>query len=126
MSCYPLVSPCLPGSSLSLAGEGAAAAPDPSPSSSRNATARLEHWLAQVPPWLKLGAEIRGRSDNYFGLNALPGRDGSHYLHRLRLKQMSQESPALGRLRTPVSWPVPHTGGRSSYRLSLCHVDFSF
>src|SRR5579864_7133799 len=58
--------------------------PPPAPASWIVA-APLEHWTAELPSWLKFGAEIRGRSDDFFGLNGVPGRDNSYYLHRLRL-----------------------------------------
>lgn len=85
MSGYALVTLSLLVSSLSFAGENTAVASDPAPPSSGNPVARAGDWLAQLPPWLKLNAEIRGRADNFFGVNAAPGQDDSYYLHRIRL-----------------------------------------
>ena len=53
----------------------------------------FERWQAELPPWLQLGAEIRGRIENYFGLSGIPGRDNSYYLHRLRLNTTIQVAP---------------------------------
>ena len=118
MSFKTLASLCLFGSALSLSGEEPTATADPVPASSWNSAARVEHWLAQLPPWLNLGAEVRGRFDNYFGLNALQGRDNSYYLHRLRLNAQAspagwlrlvaqiQDSRQSGYDRTPVPYTV--------------------
>jgi len=108
MSRPALVALCLLGSSLSFAGEKTAATAHLAPPSAWNAAARIESWLAQLPPWLKFGAEIRGRSDNYFGLNPLLGRDDSYYLHRLRLN--AQVSPT-GWMRLVAQFQDSRQGG---------------
>jgi hypothetical protein len=83
-----------------------------------DAPARIEHWLAELPPWLKLGGEIRGRLDNYFGLNGTPDWDDTYYLHRfrfnarvsaaewLRVVAQFQDSRQAGYDRTPVPYSV--------------------
>jgi hypothetical protein len=83
---------CLLGSALSFASENTAASEGSAPPSLLNPAAQIESWLATLPPWLRLGAEIRGRSDDYFGLNAVPGQDDAYYLHRFRLN--AQVSPS--------------------------------
>lgn len=40
---------------------------------------------SELPDWLKLGGEIRGRLEAMTGLNYTPGNDDTYYLHRLRL-----------------------------------------
>ncbi|HZT39214.1 MAG TPA: alginate export family protein [Bryobacteraceae bacterium] len=40
---------------------------------------------AELPDWLKLGGELRGRLETMTGLNYAPGDDDTYYLHRLRL-----------------------------------------
>jgi hypothetical protein len=49
---------------------------------------------SELPDWLKLGGEIRGRLEIMTGINFVPGNDDTYYLHRLRLN--------LGL--EPVSW----------------------
>jgi hypothetical protein len=48
----------------------------------------------ELPDWLKLGGEIRGRLEAMTGLNYVPGDDDTYYLHRLRLNVGIE----------PVSW----------------------
>ncbi|MBZ5575789.1 MAG: alginate export family protein [Acidobacteriia bacterium] len=88
--------------SLALAGEtpatptaDTAPAVKPAVGSGSSGTGRLERWVAELPSWLKLGAEVRGRSDNYLGLNGVSGRDNSYYLHRLRLNATISLAPWL-------------------------------
>jgi Alginate export len=39
----------------------------------------------ELPYWLKLGGEIRGRMETVTGINFIPGNNDTYYLHRLRL-----------------------------------------
>jgi hypothetical protein len=48
------------------------------------ALATAADW-SELPDWLKLGGEIRGRLETMTGLNYVPGDDDTYYLHRLRL-----------------------------------------
>lgn len=86
----------------SLAGE--AAAPAAPAGSSPDQGGPFERLSAELPPWLKLGAEIRGRIDNYFGLNSGPGRDNSYYRSdRVRVGRAlgdRTQVPGLRRFRT--------------------------
>lgn len=49
----------------------------------------------EMPDWWKLGLEVRGRSDHYFGWNGAPDTDASWYLHRLRLNFEIRARPWL-------------------------------
>ena len=82
----------------------------------------FDRLAGELPPWLKLGAEIRGRIDNFFGLSGVPGRDNFYYLHRLRLNTtvspaswlrlvaQFQDSREVGYDRSPVPYTMadPH------------------
>ena len=71
-----------------------------------------------LPGWLKLGLEIRGRSDNYENLNGVAGFDDSYYLHRVRLTStvtirpwfrivtQTQDTRVAGYGRSPVPYSV--------------------
>jgi hypothetical protein len=68
----------------------------PAPSGATGLLDRWNAWTKQLPSWLKFSAEIRGRSDNYFGLNGTPGRDNSYYVHRLRLNTTTRLHAGCG------------------------------
>lgn len=71
--------------------------------------------------WWKLGFEIRGRADNYLGLNGVAGQDETYYPHRFRLDSMitirpwlristqAQDSRAVDYDRRPVPGTVANT-----------------
>jgi hypothetical protein len=83
---------------------------------------------APLPSWWKLGFEMRGRADNYSGLNCVPGSADSFYLQRIRLETtitpkdwlrfftQVQDSRAFGYSRRPVPGNVAdHADLRQSY-----------
>lgn len=111
---------------LSLVSEVPSKAADPAPAAAGGSSPALkdpfERLAAELPPWLKVGGEIRGRIDNVFGVSGIAGRDNSYYLHRLRLNTtlspaawlrlvaQFQDSRELGYDRSPVPYTVadPH------------------
>ncbi len=51
--------------------------------------------LQALPPWFKLGAELRGRGEWWRGMGHVPGADDDYYLHRLRLQASIEPAPRL-------------------------------
>ncbi len=118
----------LAAGSIPAAEEGpSGAVPEPVPARADNQTRSQSPWanlkksVPEWPSWLKLGAEIRGRSDNWLGLNGIPGRDNSYYLHRVRLNAtvavsrwmrlvtQAQDSREVGYDRSPVPGTVANS-----------------
>ncbi len=85
----------LPAESQPVGPPGGSAPQAATSASPWDVAAPVRQWTAKLPSWLKLTGEIRGRSDNYFGLNGTPGRDNSYYLHRLRLNVTVTVAPWL-------------------------------
>ncbi len=95
-----------------------AAKADPAPAAVWDVASPVRHWTSELPEWLKVTGEIRGRLDSYFGVNGVAGRDDSYYLHRLRLDATAAVSPWLqvvaegqdarqaGYDRTPVPYTI--------------------
>lgn len=70
------------------------AASSPAPSTTAPAHP-LSRTAAAMPPWWKLGLEIRGRAETYQGVGGVPNTGDSHYLHRLRLNSTFTVRPWL-------------------------------